>query len=247
MPTPSAPPPAAASQVLNQRTPVIFYMVLAVSLVVALIPTIWPQVDLGFASHFFGGAPGIAVESWWWIELINAYVPTAFRVMLLLAIVGWVTATATRRWAAWRLPLAFVVVAGFFGPGLVVNAVFKDNWQRARPYQVENFDGTQQFTRAAVITDQCDSNCSFVSGHVACGFFFSSLLLLSRRRAKTWLAIGTLAGLTIGLARAAAMAHWLSDILWAYPITMVSSWLVWLALQRGYRWWDARTAKPCLN
>jgi lipid A 4'-phosphatase len=247
MSTPSAPATTTGSSVFNERTPASFYVVLAVSLLLALIPTLWTQLDIAFASLFFGDARGNGVESWWWIELINAYVPAAFRVMLLLAIAGWVTATVTQRWAAWRLPLAFVVVAGFFGPGLVVNAVFKDNWQRARPYQVENFGGSQDFTRAAVITDQCDSNCSFVSGHVACGFFFSSLLLLSRRRAKTWLAIGTLAGLTIGLARAAAMGHWLSDILWAYPITLVSSWLVWLALQRGYRWWDARTAQPRLN
>ena len=225
------------------RTPPIFYVALVVAVLLALVPTIWPEIDLAFAGLFYGEPPRIAVESWWWIELINAYIPAAFRVMLVLAIVGWIAATATRRWSAWRFPLAFIVVAGFFGPGLVVNAVFKDNWQRARPYQVENFGGTQQFTRGAVITDQCNNNCSFVSGHVACGFFFSSLLLLSRRRAKTWLAIGTLAGLTIGLARASAMAHWLTDILWAYPITLASSWLVWLALLRGYRWWDARSGQ----
>jgi lipid A 4'-phosphatase len=247
MPTPSVSPPATTSKVLSARTPASFYAAVAASLLLALIPTIWPQVDLDFANLFFDESLGNGVESWWWIELINAYVPAAFRVMLLIAIAGWIVATFSPRWAAWRLPLAFVVVAGFFGPGLVVNAVFKDNWQRARPYQVENFGGTQQFTRAAVITDQCDNNCSFVSGHVACGFFFSSLLLLSRRRTKTWLIIGSLAGLAIGLARASAMAHWLSDILWAYPITLVSSWLVWLALQRGYRWWDARTVKSSLN
>jgi lipid A 4'-phosphatase len=243
MPAPSAPSPATTPTAFDQRTPAVFFYALALAVLAALIPTIWPQLDLGFASLFFGDTPRIAVESWWWIELINAYVPAAFRVMLLLCAVGWLAATANRRWSAWRLPLAFVVVAGFFGPGLVVNAGLKDNWQRARPYQVENFGGPQQFTRAAVITDQCDNNCSFVSGHVACGFFFSSLVLLYRRRAKTWLLVGTLAGLTIGLARASAMAHWLSDILWAYPITLASSWVAWLALLYCYRWWDARTGQ----
>jgi lipid A 4'-phosphatase len=243
MSAPSATSPATptASNEFDRRTPASFFYALAVAVLLALAPTIWPQVDLSFASLFSGETPHIAVASWWWIELINAYVPAAFRVLLLLCTVGWLAATVTQRWSAWRLPLAFVVVAGFFGPGLVVNAVFKDNWQRARPYQVENFGGAQQFTRAAVITDQCDSNCSFVSGHVACGFFFSTLLLLYRRRAKTWLLVGTLAGLTIGLARAAAMAHWLSDILWAYPITLVSSWLVWQGLQYCYGRWGARS------
>jgi lipid A 4'-phosphatase len=247
MPAPSVSPSSTASKLPDPRTPASFYIALAIAVLLALVPTVWPQLDLDFASLFFGDAPGAAVESWWWIELVNAYVPAAFRVMLLLTAAGWVAATLTRRWATWRLPLAFVVIAGFFGPGLVVNAVFKDNWQRARPYQVENFGGTQQFTRGAVITNQCDNNCSFVSGHVACGFFFSTLLLLSRRRAKTWLVIGTLAGLAIGLARASAMAHWLTDILWAYPITLASSWLVWLTLSHAYRWWDARAGRAHRN
>jgi hypothetical protein len=30
------------------------------------------------------------------------------------------------------------------------------------------------------------------------------------------------------------MAHWFSDALWAYPITLASSWLVWKALHWAY-------------
>ncbi|MDZ7920812.1 phosphatase PAP2 family protein [Rhodoferax sp.] len=131
--------------------------------------------------------------------------------------------------------MAFVVLAGALGPGLVVNSVFKDHWQRARPYQVQEFGGTQQFTRAAVITDQCNNNCSFVSGHVACGFFLVSLMLIDRKRRKAWGFAGVSAGLTIGFARMADGAHWLSDVLWASPITLMTSWLVWKVLVRVYR------------
>ncbi len=115
-----------------------------------------------------------------------------------------------------------------------MNWGFKEHWQRARPYQVDHFGGTQQFTRAAVITDQCDNNCSFVSGHVACGFFFSSLMLIQLRRRKAWLLAGTAAGLAIGFSRMSAVAHWFSDVLWAYPITLMSSWLVWQLLLKLY-------------
>ena len=134
----------------------------------------------------------------------------------------------------WRLALAFIVLAGALGPGLVVNSGFKDTWQRARPYQVQAFGGTQQFTRAAVITDQCNSNCSFVSGHVACGFFLASLMLVDRKRRVLWGATGVVAGLTIGFARMSDGAHWLSDVLWASPITMLTSWVVWKTLLRLY-------------
>jgi lipid A 4'-phosphatase len=128
------------------------------------------------------------------------------------------------------MPLAFVVISCLLGPGLVVNAVFKDQWKRARPIQVAHFGGAQQFTRAGVITDQCETNCSFVSGHVACGFFFLSLMLVNRRRIKFWAVAGVGAGLLIGFSRMSNMAHWLSDVLWAAPVTLACSWVIWKAL-----------------
>jgi lipid A 4'-phosphatase len=82
--------------------------------------------------------------------------------------------------------------------------------------------------------DQCDANCSFVSGHVACGFFFTSLMLIHRKRRLAWAVTGTLSGLVIGFARMSDMAHWFSDVLWAYPITLAASWLVWKALCMAY-------------
>jgi lipid A 4'-phosphatase len=85
-----------------------------------------------------------------------------------------------------------------------------------------------------VITDQCDNNCSFVSGHVACGAFLISLGLVHRRRRNAWAASGVVAGMTIGFARMSAVDHWLSDVLWAFPITLATSWLVWRALLWAY-------------
>lgn len=223
-------------------TPRLFTMLLLLSLAAALVPTVWPGLDIALAGLFTGATPAIASRGWWWVEGINLYIPAIFRGILVLCFLGWLLVSFSQRWKVWRLPLAFVVLAGIMGPGVVVNAVFKDNWQRARPYQVENFGGAQQFSRAAVITDQCDNNCSFVSGHVACGFFLSTLLLVHRRRALAWAAVGTGAGLVIGFARMSDVAHWFSDVLWAYPITLVSSWLVWQALWRVYRWHGARSS-----
>ena len=200
----------------------------------ALVPTVWTSLDLYAAGLFMGPSPTIAALPWWWVELINLYVPFIFRVALGLAFMGWLVATLGKRLHRWRLPLAFFVLAGILGPGAVVNLVFKDHWQRARPYQVENFGGTQKFTRAAVMTDQCDNNCSFVSGHVACGVFLISLGLVQRRRRVAWAAAGTVAGLAIAFARMADKAHWLSDVLWAFPITLMTSWLVWKALVWAY-------------
>ncbi len=200
----------------------------------ALLPTIWTAFDLTAAALFIGPQAQVPAGHWWWVELINAYVPAAFRVMVFVALGLWIWASLRPQGKPWRLALAFIVVAGTLGPGILVNSGFKENWQRARPYQVQPFGGTQQFTRATVMTDQCDNNCSFVSGHVACGIFFASLMLVDRRRRVLWGTVGVASGLIIGFARMADSAHWLSDVLWACPITLACSWVVWKVLLRIY-------------
>ena len=193
----------------------------------ALVPTLWSALDLQTAALFAGPLAPVQAVGWWWVEWINAQIPTVFRYFLLIAFMGWVASLFLPLWRTWRMPLAFVVVAGILGPGAVVNLGFKDNWLRARPYQVQAFGGAQTFSRATVMTDQCEANCSFVSGHVACGAFLISIGLVHRRRQRLWAAAGVASGLLIGFSRMADVAHWLSDVLWAFPITLVTSWLVW--------------------
>jgi lipid A 4'-phosphatase len=220
----------------HTAAPYRLYLLLSVAMVVlALVPTAWPELDLAAARWFAPPYGQAQIKDWWWVKAINLSVPAIFRGMIFVAIGAWFLATWRVRWKHWRLPLAFFILSGALGPGLVVNAGFKDQWQRARPYQVENFGGTQQFTRAGVMTDQCNSNCSFVSGHVACGFFFASLMLVQARRRRTWALLGCSAGVVIGFSRMADMAHWLSDVLWAAPITWVCSGLVWRALVWAYQ------------
>lgn len=222
--------PQPPANTTPRQTPALFWWLVLGSAALALLPTVWTALDLYAAGWFIGSSPRLHAVDWWWVKLINAYVPAVFRVLVFLALIGWLVTTLGRHGKRWRFALAFIALAVTLGPGLVVNMGFKDNWQRARPYQVEHFGGTQQFTRAAVMTDQCSANCSFVSGHVACGFFLASLMLIDKRRKVVWAVVGMSSGLTIGFARMADGAHWLSDVLWASPITLLCSWLVWRLL-----------------
>jgi lipid A 4'-phosphatase len=221
--------------VTETSTPHLFWWVLGALVCLASVPTIWPGLDLLAAAPYFGAPPAIESLEWWWVRGINDWVPAAFRVLILLCLVAWLALKLQGRAIPWRMTLLYIAIAGTLGPGIVVNLGFKDHWQRARPYQVQNFGGEKQFTRAAVITDQCDENCSFVSGHVACGYFFVSLMLLHRRRAKTWAVVGLTSAALIAFARMSDKAHWLSDTLWAGPITLLTSWLVWKIMVHIYR------------
>ena len=227
----------------TEPTPKVFWLSIAFFVALALVPTIWTEVDLAAAALFVGENKVINAGHWPWVVWINAYIPTVFRWLVLLAFAGWLFTTLTRYKKNWRLCFAFIALAVIVGPGAVVNHVFKDNWQRARPYQVTQFDGAQEFTRAGVFADQCDNNCSFVSGHVACGFFLMSLMLLHRKRAVAWTAVGLIAGLLIGFSRMADVAHWLSDVLWAGPITLITSWIVWKLLLICYH--PTMSLEPC--
>lgn len=208
------------------------YLLIA-SVCLALIPTLWSSLDLNLARAFFP-LPIDGVSTWRWVEALNRYTPAVFRALLLICAVLWIAVSLNARWQHLRLPLAFVVLAGIAGPGLAVNGIVKPLWERARPHQIVEFGGTQQFSQAGVFAEECSKNCSFVSGHAACGFFLSSLFLVFRKRRIAWIAAGFLAGAVIGFARISSMDHWLSDILWAFPVTLVSSWMVWWALKSFY-------------
>jgi lipid A 4'-phosphatase len=219
---------------LPARTKSLYLLLLGVSLAVAMLPVLFPQLDIAVAAYFLQADPPIDPAQWQWVEWVNEYTPDTFRTLAMLCLAGWIIASLLPRWRRWSLPLAFVGLSVTLGPGLATWAV-KEHHLRARPFDVVEFGGTRQFTPALVKANQCSDNCAFVSGHVACGFFFASLMLIDPLRRRWWLAAGVFGGLTIGLARMSVGAHWLSDVLWAFPITLLTSWLVWHVLALFYR------------
>jgi len=221
------------SHSLSART--VFLLVLGASLAVAMLPVLWPQLDIASAAYFLQDAPPINPAQWHWVYLVNEYTPDLFRSLALIFLLGWIVASLLRRWRRRGIALAFVGLSLLLGPGFATWAV-KEHHLRARPFDVVEFGGDRQFTPALVQADQCSDNCAFVSGHVACGFFFASLMLLDPRRRWRWVATGVAAGLLIGVARMSVGAHWLSDVLWAFPITLLTSWGVWTVLTFFYKY-----------
>lgn len=207
----------------------LYLLVLGASLALAMLPVLWPGLDLAVAAYFAQDTLPLHPARWAWIEWINQLVPDLFRGLTMLSLAGWIVLSLLRRQRRLALALAFVGWSLTLGPGLTTWAV-KEHTLRARPMDVAEFGGQRQFTPAWVQAQQCTDNCAFTSGHVACGFFFVSLMLLDPRRRWRWIVTGLLAGAVVALARISTGAHWLSDALWALPITLGSSGLVWSAL-----------------
>ena len=216
------------------RTSSAYFTVLGASLLMALIPLIWPGVDLAVSAYFMQAQPPINPAQWLWVDWVNEYTPDVFRTTAILFLLGWIIASVVPRFRRHALALAFVGFSIALGPGLATWAL-KEHTLRARPMDVVQFGGTRQFTPAFVQAKQCSDNCAFTSGHAACGFFLASLMLLNPRRRWRWVATGVVVGLAVSLARVSVGAHWLSDVLWAFPVTLLTSGLVWLVLTQIYR------------
>ena len=221
---------------LRNRT--VFLLVLGTALLASMLPVLWPQLDIAVAGYFLQPEPPINPAQWKWVELVNEYLPDLFRGLAMLFIAAWIVVSLLRRWQRAGLALAFVGISLLLGPGFVTWAV-KEHTLRARPFDVVEFGGSRQFTPALTAAQQCSDNCAFTSGHTACGFFFVSLMLLDPRRRWRWVATGLVAGSLVAVARMSVGAHWLSDALWALPITLLSSGLVWLVLNFFYKYGPA--------
>ena len=195
---------------------------IATSGLVLLVFGIWPQLDLRVAGYFYDGAQ-FPVDHNALILRLRYLVWDATLVMPLLAL-GLLLVTGI-----WRRKLVlaargwgFVLALFLLGPGLLVNAILKQYWGRARPYDVVEFGGQAQFTPDYQLADQCAANCSFVSGEgsgaMALAISLWLILWVLRHRlprALFWAGQGgTL--LVLGFAgwqRVASGGHFLSDVL----------------------------------
>ncbi len=200
-------------------------VLISVTLAVFAVFSLWPDLDLRVTGAFYDGQ-GFAVASNARIEWLRLALWDAAIAMALLAI-GMTLATALL-----RAPLlgmgaklwGYVVLVFVLGPGVLVNGLLKQYWGRARPADTANFGGTAQFTPPYMISDQCASNCSFVSGEAAgaAAFAIAVLLVLDANRARlpNWgVVIGQGAAIAVPLftawQRVAVGRHFLSDVLLA--------------------------------
>lgn len=122
---------------------------------------------------------------------------------------------------------AFTVGSIILGPGIIVNIIFKTFWGRARPLEILEFGGSKLFTPAYIMSDQCNLDCSFMSGHTSVGFWVMSFALLAPQKyRKISVLFAILFGITVGISRIAQGKHFLSDVIFAGVVTIaITTWM----------------------
>lgn len=202
-----------------RMSPLRRYFDLALLSALGALLVAFPALDLETSALFYDPADGFRLKTHPLARFIYELVPWISRItlggLILFLLGGWIFFRRHARFITRRRVATYLLLVALVGPLLLVNGVFKEHWGRARPSQVVEFGGTKAFTRAAIPTDQCARNCSFVSGHASVGFYFLALAFVWPRRRMLWLGIGTVAGVLVGLVRIVQGGHFLSDVVFA--------------------------------
>lgn len=183
-----------------------------------------PGIDIATSRLFFSPQEGFALRNTTWVKLFYEGSPLLVRAWIVI-LIAVALLSLWSRFRRLRRPALFLLAVILLGPGLIVT-ILKDHWDRARPVEIVQFGGTKQFTPAWVISDQCDDNCSFVSGHASGAFSLLALAWVFPRRRQFWLIVGTLWGAHMGLVRIAQGGHFLSDVVFAGFVVYFSAALL---------------------
>jgi lipid A 4'-phosphatase len=209
---------------------------LLLSLTAGIVFLVFPGIDLQVSRPFYAGDRVFSGQSIAWVKIVRTAFAASFCCFIVATILGVIfTRGRTHTWL--RLPFAhwvYLAICLAAGPGLVANLGFKDHWGRARPKDVIEFGGKKMFTPPLMRTDQCDNNCSFVSGEAASVFVpFYAMAMLLPQLGPLLLAAGTVGGLAAGLIRIAQGAHFLSDVIFASIFMLMTVVLVHFAVFRS--------------
>lgn len=189
---------------------------------------LFPSIDIAASRTFFNGRFYLQGQ---WLERAFHHVVSIFIYAsnaLVLAVYAFNKATKASLWGIDGKKVLYLLLVLTLGAGLLVNVALKDHVGRARPHNVQEFGGSQRFTPAFVIADECEKNCSFPSGDTAGAFFSLSLAMAFGRKRAMFLASAAFGG-AVAIVRIASGAHFLSD-------NIVSFFLMWIVADVLYRY-----------
>ena len=209
---------------------------LAIHGLLALLFFFVPQIDLGFSGLFYTAGKGFDLgnRSSTIVLPLLPWITIAFVTLSALLLIHNLIAWRRNRQSTSHLlsirRILFLLLTLIVGPGLMINTILKNHYGRSRPFRVEAFGGDRQFTPAFVTTGTCETNCSFVSGDAAMGYYLLAFLFVARKRRSAIALAAYALGTAIGIIRIAQGAHFLSDVIFAGFFTFLVAWLLSLLL-----------------
>lgn len=191
--------------------------------VLSLYFTLLPGVDTAVSTLFYSPGAGFILAD---NPVLKGLRKSSTWVLglMLLGLTGEIVLALRRnprRLTGWGHRAAVLLFGLVIASGFLVNGVLKSMWGRARPIQIEAFGGDADFTRAWQVSDNCLSNCSFVSGEgSSAAWMVAVVVLMVPAPWRRWVlpAVITYAA-ALSINRIAFGGHFLSDLLLSWALT----------------------------
>lgn len=201
-----------------------FYATLGYLGIVSLIFLLFPGLDLAASGLFHDPELGFVAQSEPFLRRLRYLGPHVVQI-IAIASVAVLLLKLLLPGRAPLLPLrmpVFLLTTLILGPGLVVNALFKNTWGRPRPVMIEQFGGDMPYVPVWLPTNWCDTNCSFVSGEASAGIWLLTLVFIAPRAWRLAILLVTLPlVLALSVNRVAFGGHFLSDTLLSWGVTFL--------------------------
>ena len=201
----------------------------ALTLVFAVTPLDIDAARLFYRPHLLDHWPLASRSPWLQLYAASTWITASLLGVGMLAL----GVAALRRRVLWRRYAILVLLSVIVGPGLLINTVFKDHWDRPRPRDIVEFGGPLHYEVAPL---RGEGGTSFPCGHCSVGFLYALGWWVWRRRhprlATASLVAGISVGVALGLGRMAAGGHFLSDVLWAALIAYAIAHLLYYYVLR---------------
>ena len=201
---------------------------------------LFPKFDIFFSKLFFFEEKFIS-DKYIFIRSLRSFLKDLMIVIsivsLLLIIVNIFFKMKKKTFLKPRTKLILIgfLVGPVIGCGLIANFYFKDNWGRARPINIQEFGGEKIYTQPFIISDQCERNCSWISGEASAAFsFITGTIIL---KSPIFFLLNIIFGIIVSFCRIAMGGHFLSDNIFAMIfmiyLAIIYKYLVFLNLKKN--------------
>ena len=192
---------------------------------VGLLFGFFPQLDIEIAGLFYdpasknfplGASSGLRYlrEAAVWL-LVLLIAPSVIALVIKLAI------PRAKSWMSTRAAI-FLIATLALAPGLLVNVLLKNHWDRPRPIAVTEFGGSERFVPWWDPRGQCRKNCSFVSGETSSAFWTLAPAALAPAPWRLIAYASAIAfGVGMGVVRMAMGGHFFTDVVFAGLFTFM--------------------------
>ncbi len=189
---------------------------------------LFPEIDLFISSLFYMEPKGFFFKDELLFRFLYRSVNVLSVTITILVVLAYVYQHFRNKEFKYfnKKALIYIFLVFSLGSGVVVNAVLKDNFGRARPKNIELFGGNKEFSKVMVYNSKYSGKCkSFSCGHCSFALGFIAFYFLFRKR---WILIASLSyGLLVSLGRVVQGGHFFSDFVFSFLVMLLTAKIVY--------------------